>query len=427
MPQTISLFIIELNEFSPALLEAAAETGRFPNIKKVLSLKKSLTSTEDTYDSGYLEPWVQWVSVHTGIPAVEHKIKHLGDVPNHKQLWERLSERSISSGFWGTMNGERRQAENCLFFLPDPWTFSEPGYPHGVGEIVDFPRYYSKNYLNPNKLLLAQNGLKLLKQLMVTGALFRSMRDWPFWIRSIAKLGLKNYVQFSIFEHLSTLMFLHYRRRYKPQCCSVFLNLIAHIQHYYWSKGPLTLTPEIDFGLECTERILRDIFNQIDERDAVMVLNALSQKNTNNEDPWIMYVQKKPKLFLPSIGIPAVKIEQLMTNDAHVFFASRADRDHYFEVMKSAQVNGSPLFYAEKNDQDETKLFYRLDFFSELEPDAKIEMEGQRIPFFEHFEKIVVRTGKHTQAGMVYSRGIQLPDRLRNHEVNDHILRHFSH
>lgn len=426
MSRNISLFIIELNEFSPVLLETAAETGRFPNIKKVLSFSKSLTVTEDTYDSGYLEPWVQWVSVHTGVPAKEHLIKHLGDVPSHKQIWEQLSERGIRCGFWGTMNGERRDAENCQFFLPDPWTFSEPGYPQAIQDVVEFPRYYSKNYLNPDKSLLFKKGIKLFWQLLFSGALVRSLPQWPFWMKSILRLGFKNYVQFSIFEHLSTLAFLHYYRQYRPQCSAVFLNLIAHIQHYYWTQGAKVLTPQIEFGLDCTERILQDIFKTIGDDQSILVLNALSQKNTNSEEPWVLYVQKRPKNFLQDLGIPTVDVEQLMTNDAHAFFESQEQRDVCFDRMQKIRVNGHPLLYVEKNDQHDRKLFYRLDFFNELPADAQIEFENLKVPFFDHFDRIVVRTGKHTQAGVAYSKGLALPQRLQNHEISHHILRHFQ-
>lgn len=425
MSANISLFIIELNEFSPVLLETAVETGRFPNIKKVLSFSKSLTATEDTYESGYLEPWVQWVSVHTGVPAKEHLIKHLGDVPQHKQIWEHLSERQVSCGFWGTMNGERKDAKNCQFFLPDPWTFSEPGFPRAIHDVVDFPRYYSKNYLNPDKKILLQKGLKLFWQLLVSGALFRSVRQWPFWMKSILRLGLKNYVQFSIFEHLSTLTFLHYYRDYNPQCSAIFLNLMAHIQHYYWTQGSKVLTPELEFGLECTERILKDIFHEVGDEKSILVLNALSQKNTNNEEPWVLYVQKRPVQFLRDLGVSTTDVEQLMTNDAHAFFESREERDLYFERLQTMRVNGRPLLYVEKDAHHDRKLFYRLDFFEELPADAQLEFGQLKTPFFDHFDRIVVRTGKHTQAGVAYTRGLEMPQRLPNHEVHNYILRHF--
>jgi hypothetical protein len=86
---------------------------------------------------------VQWVSVHTGVPSSQHGVKNLGDVPNlaEDQIWERWSRRGLSSIVWGVMNGDRRKAENCRIFIPDPWTFSESAYPRNFQGLIALPRY----------------------------------------------------------------------------------------------------------------------------------------------------------------------------------------------------------------------------------------------------------------------------------------------
>jgi hypothetical protein len=125
------VLFLELNEFNQDLLIKSAHDLSLKNLEKLVSLHKMSTLTEDTYESDFLEPWVQWVTVHTGIPSTHHQIKHLGDVPHlgTEQIWEALSKKGMSSGIWGAMNASRGAAENCLFFVPDPWTVSEKGYP----------------------------------------------------------------------------------------------------------------------------------------------------------------------------------------------------------------------------------------------------------------------------------------------------------
>src|ERR1700744_5416267 len=118
------MLVIELNEFNDALLRGIAETHELKHLKQVLSWNHATTWTSDTYDSGFLEPWVQWVSVHTGVPSNRHGIKTRGDVRKRaeEQLWERWSRRGLSSVVWGVMNGARGDAERCRVFIPDPWT-----------------------------------------------------------------------------------------------------------------------------------------------------------------------------------------------------------------------------------------------------------------------------------------------------------------
>lgn len=125
------VLIIELNEFNVELLMSATQSYHLPALAKVLAMPRTNYRTQDRYDSGFLEPWVQWVSIHASIPSSLHQIKHLGDVPDlgFEQGWETLSRHQITTGVWGVMNGARRNAEHVAFFLPDPWTFSENAHP----------------------------------------------------------------------------------------------------------------------------------------------------------------------------------------------------------------------------------------------------------------------------------------------------------
>jgi hypothetical protein len=61
------LFLFALNEFNRELLENAANTWNLKNIKKILKFNYSQSITQDTYESDFLEPWVQWVSVQSGV------------------------------------------------------------------------------------------------------------------------------------------------------------------------------------------------------------------------------------------------------------------------------------------------------------------------------------------------------------------------
>ena len=95
-----------------------------------------------------LDPWVQWVSIHTGLPAEEHKIWHLGDTSSlsNIQIWEKLSSLGYKTGIWGPMNSRQGNLSNNLFYFPDPWSFNESAYPKKLNSFLSLPRYYSKNY-----------------------------------------------------------------------------------------------------------------------------------------------------------------------------------------------------------------------------------------------------------------------------------------
>jgi hypothetical protein len=125
------MILLEINEFNPQLMDRASDAMQGKNLKRLLSLHHSSTLADETHERFGLDPWVQWVSIHTGVPATKHKVAHLGDVPNlgFPQIWEDLSSLGFRSGVWGAMNASKSNCDKCDFFFPDPWTFSEQAYP----------------------------------------------------------------------------------------------------------------------------------------------------------------------------------------------------------------------------------------------------------------------------------------------------------
>jgi hypothetical protein len=423
---TKNVLIIELNEFNVELLTAACQQHSLPSIAKILALPSSSYKTHDRYNSGYLEPWVQWVSIHTGQASRWHQIKHLGEVPQlqQEQCWEVLSKHNITTGVWGVMNGARRNAHNNLFFLPDPWTFSEWGTPAKLNALLDLPRFLSKNYQNLKKSFfkIAVKSVQLLKFVATSGIASKIIRQGVQLLKDLRQHGYHHYIFISHFDYVSTLLFTQYKKHYQPRCAFLFLNSIAHLQHHYWREGTAGVTPQILFGLQKMDQTLALLFTEFLD-DAVVVHNGLSQMNTNHEKPWVLYRQKDPLPFLRALGIPAIKVEQHMTHDGHVFFNTAADCTQAQLLLKQARLQNKPLFHVESNKEDPRKLFYQLKFTDELDPNTPVlfDFNQKQYKFFDYFDRIVTRTGRHIPIGTVYSDTLFFPDQIYNHDFNRYL------
>lgn len=421
--QKENVLIIELNEFNTDLLTAAAKAYPLANISKLLNKHRAHYKTNDRYNSGYLEPWVQWVSIHTGTQSQKHKIKHLGDLPDLQcaQSWEILSDHNITTGIWGVMNGARRNKENVKFFLPDPWTFDENAYPAKLNNLLDLPRYVSKNYRNLKVSKLLSQALKLFHFIFTSGQGTKIFTESFRLLASLLKRGKKPYVFISFFDYISTLLFIKYKQKYKPQCAILFLNSLAHIQHHHWKEGADGITPEILHGLQTIDKILA-VITQHFPNDEIIVHNGLSQMNTNHEKPWVLYRQKDPLAFLKAMNLKPITVEQHMTHDGHAFFASKEDCQAAYDFLVSLKIENKNLFHIEKNAQDETKLFYQLNFTDDLsDKQVTFKHQQQEYPFFKYFDKIVTRTGRHIPIGTVFSDKIKFPDHMFNHEFNKYV------
>ena len=418
----MNTLFLELNEFNEPLLREASAELRLKNVEKLLHFHKSETWTEDLYESDFLEPWVQWVSIHTGIPSSEHQIKHLGDVPQLKtpQIWEKLSEKGISSGIWGAMNASRNQTANCLFFLPDPWTASETAFPKELNALLDPLRFISKNY-RPSPAIIPQVGslIKLFKRNNLGKCL---AKESVLLLKNVLRYKGKPFVLVSFLDYLSTRLFLKYKERYHPNFSLLFLNSIAHLQHHEWKNRKIIPKDPLAHGFKTIDKILGHIMNAMKPDDLLIVTNALSQKNTSDEKPWILYRQIDHQKFLQAVGIPDARVEAHMTHDAHLFFSSTSSAQTAKRILQGIQVNGSKLFLVESYPNEPLKLFYRIQFTDVLPKDAYFEVSEKRLPFFDLFSSIVQRTGKHIQKGTLFCNKPLFPSRLFNHEIGDTLL-----
>lgn len=422
------LMLIELNEFSVDLFNRGVGEMKLPNIERLLALRSASTTTDDLVEHRGLDPWVQWVSAHTGVPSSEHGIIHLGDPPSKlglKQIWEKLSDHGITSGIWGAMNATRGNASSCKFFLPDPWTFMEDAYPAQINNLLALPRYYSKNYLDVSKSKFAKCAMKLAKYVLGSGALFRILGMTPLIVRGILRNGINNAMLFSLFDLFSAALFLQQRKKRPTDLSLIFLNSIAHLQHHRWEEGS-TLTNDVAFGLRAIDRVLGMLFASLKKDEAVIVMNALTQRNIVHEKPRICYRQINPARFLNAINLNFKSVEQLMTNDAHVFFDNQNARDEAVNALSKATLQGLALFDVDADSNDGTKMFYQVDFWEEMRVDEVVEINGMPINFLDHFEAIVARTGAHIRTGNIFFDGIEIPAHLYNHEVAAYIFNYMT-
>lgn len=421
------LFVLELNEFNIDLLREAAAAYDLKNIKSILSWSKTETVSPDTYESNFLEPWVQWVSIHTGVPSAAHGIKHLGDVPglNVQQLWEALDAEGITTGVWGAMNASKRNAQKCQFFLPDPWTFSEEAFPDELKPAVDLPRYFAKNYLNISFAKGFGLFLRFISSIRPALAVKLGLNELIPTLICFLKSPRKYYPFISFIDVVSTELFLKYYSHYQPRFSILFLNSIAHLQHHHWTPTPLSKNTALKFGMRRLDEIIGRLFEVIGPETSFIVANGLSQENTNHEEPWFLYRLKDQRRFLEAMQIPFSRIEEHMTYDAHLFFDSASNCDKAAKILSSVQVGSHPLFLVEKYPLEPKKLFYRINFSKNLPHDASFSGEETH-RFYDFFNRIVQRTGKHIPNGCLLAKNIELKPRISNHEVYDAVLNHFS-
>jgi hypothetical protein len=244
------VLLLEFNEICPSLLKRWMDQGKLPNFSAFYQSSQVFTSIADVSDPDYLEPWIQWYSIHTGLAYDEHKVFYLTDGPkaDHPDIWRILDGLGKSVMNCGSMNA-RALAGSNVFYLPDPWCSNEPAWPSEievfktvmaklvqestrgvaltVNELLPFVTFLIGHGLTPDTIraILAQLGSERLSQTDVK------------WRR----VALADRLQFDLFRH--------YYRRMRPDFATFFINSTAHLQHAYWrymDPEAFALKPEKD-------------------------------------------------------------------------------------------------------------------------------------------------------------------------------------
>ena len=122
MNKPAKLFQLELNEINFDFVQRYGAIDELPNLNRLIKRHGLIETTSETrYEE--LEPWIQWVTAHTGLPFKQHGVFRLGDIVDHDlcQIWEWLEERGVVVAATSPMNASN-QTRDAAFFLPDPWT-----------------------------------------------------------------------------------------------------------------------------------------------------------------------------------------------------------------------------------------------------------------------------------------------------------------
>jgi len=94
-----SVVLLEFNELSPKLINGFMAQGELPNFRRMRDQSRVMVSDAQEAPPN-LEPWVQWVTVHSGLSYDQHGIFHLGDGHrlDRKCFWDILSVRATACG-----------------------------------------------------------------------------------------------------------------------------------------------------------------------------------------------------------------------------------------------------------------------------------------------------------------------------------------
>ena len=105
VPNSRSVILIEFNELTPSLMDKFMAAGHLPHFK-LFHDEAHVYRTDAEEEGENLNPWIQWITVHTGLSASEHGITRLSDghTLQTKAVWDLLGDAGFRVWICGSMN-----------------------------------------------------------------------------------------------------------------------------------------------------------------------------------------------------------------------------------------------------------------------------------------------------------------------------------
>lgn len=416
LSQTKRVIQLELNEISPTLIRKLCQEGHLPNFNRVLDKWQDYTTTSETvYEN--IEPWIQWVTAHTGKTLSEHKIFRLGDAHDlkHDQIWEVLSDRCIRCAIVGAMNATPGRLKDGLFF-PDPWSKSNSTVPADLKGLWNLISNKVQTHASTQP-----NVEDILQALKATARFRISMKLMARIAKQIVEQRLEPKVKWrlaGLFDLFLAEIFCSVQKSPEYQYLTLFLNSVAHYQHHFWRNlEPSKFSPEITapdcrpqdnpllYGYQVMDEILGRVLDAVDlESTLVLIVSGLSQvSDTRFESQGGMnyYRLKNHKSFGSAVGLKPESIFPLMSRDWQIK-VTQSDKAQIKDQLESFRVGKEKLFQIAEN--TEGYLFIETEV-TRLVADSEMIYQGDKTfgIFGDHFTRCAVKSGHHTGLGILWS------------------------
>jgi Type I phosphodiesterase / nucleotide pyrophosphatase len=416
-PRNQRLILLEFNELCPHLVERFIGEGALPNFKRLRDASETfITHTNEEI----LEPWIQWVTVHTGVPLSEHGIKDLDEAEKvvHNTFWDGLAEENVL--LMSPMNVKFRNSNRSLF-MPDPWAASQ--VPSAELEpFYDFIRAAVNSHARTDRLDLkvATKAMRFLLAhgltLKTLGAAFSQLFNEKFARRDV------KWRRATILDRLLWDVFAHFwRGPRQPRVGIFFSNATAHYQHKYWSHfdpSQFSLKPNatevetygdvIRFGYQAHDTLIGKAMALAGPGTAIALCTALSQQPMLDYEVRggkHMFLVKDFAALQSALGIRATaRVEALMAEESWLHFATEADgADGYRKISAAKTGDGRPLFKLRGFDGKSFIIGCGV-FASEVDAHTTIvNAAGASVPFQEYFLQMeTVTTAKHHPDGIFW-------------------------
>jgi hypothetical protein len=404
----MSTLLIELNEINFEFVARYCAMGKLPTMARLIhDHGLSTTVSETRYEE--LEPWIQWVTAHTGLSLADHGIWRLGDIRERPldQIWEVLERQDIKVGAISPMNALNR-CRNPAFFMPDPWTTTTTT---GAG----LARLYPPVAAAVNNNADARFTPAMMARLCAGLVAYAAPSSCSGYLADLVGAARKRpWRKAMLLDRLLADVFVKEVKASRPGFASLFLNAGAHIQHHYLFNSAACQSDQNNPAWY-VEPSADPVFEVYDLYDRIVARVRDSFPNSRIMLATGLHQDPHPKLtlywrlrdhaaFLARHGVPFQRVEPRMSRDFVIFCRSAEEAGHAQSVLETlVGPDHEPLFNIDNRGES---LFVELIWAKDLDDDfvyyrEQEPMRGLR----QDVAFVAIKNGQHNGTGYFVDTG----------------------
>ena len=405
----VRLLCLELNEINFGYVRFYADRGALPHFADLIDRHGiAETTSESRYEE--LEPWIQWITAHTGLPLSKHGVFRLGDIVKHDlpQIWEVLEAQGVSVGAVSPMNAKNR-CRNAEFFVPDPWTKADltaSGLLKKLyGAVAQAVNDNAQSKITPQSVLW----------LLAGAARYARPANYTTYLELASSARRKPWAKAMFLDLLLADVFIRETKNSTPDFASLFLNAGAHIQHHYMFNsaaysGQLKnpdwyATAEADPVLEIYQLYDRIVGQVQDAFPDTRLMLATALHQDPHPEVTFYWRLKNHAAFLDRIGAPFRSVEPRMSRDFLITCDNANDAERTAELLSAAKAeDGTPLFDVDNRGND---LFVMFTYPHDIGADFIYLIGNERYHGLkEDIAFVAIKNGQHNGIGYFIDTGV---------------------
>jgi hypothetical protein len=352
------VLLLEFNEITWSLIDPMIASGRLPNIAR-LKREGTWGSPEALEKPPHLDPWITWVTVHTGVDRSVHGATVLeqdASTIKAKRSWDYVAEAGKSVGVFGSISAYPPRPV-AGFMVPGPFAPGSETYPEYLRPLQELNRRYTQVH---NHVTQESGALTMAREAV---DVFRLGLTAATAGRIVQQLALERARPHLRWKRVSLQPLINYDvfaavyRRYRPAFATWHTNHAAHYMHHYWRamddrKFTVPSTPEekmkygeaVQYGYDLCDELLGRFLRLVDDDTVIVLASSMGQQ------PYVHELYPEGKIavrfrdltaILAIVGARGVTdVVPTMLPQYNITIRDAAERARVRDLLRAARCHG---------------------------------------------------------------------------------------